>query len=62
MHQCAALASGCVQPAECRRLSVELDRLAATIRACRICVDNPVGKPLPHEPRPVLRPSSSARI
>ncbi|ESZ12498.1 uracil-DNA glycosylase [Mesorhizobium sp. L48C026A00] len=32
------------------------------MRACRICVENPVGQPLPHEPRPVLRPSSSARI
>ncbi len=44
----------------------ELDpRLAALtdrIRACRICVERPLGKPLPHEPRPVLSPSSAARI
>jgi uracil-DNA glycosylase len=39
-----------------------LDRLAAEIRACRICVAAPQGKPLPHEPRPVLVPSSIARI
>ena len=43
-------------------MEAELERLTATVRACRICVDNPVGRPLPHEPRPVLRPSSSARI
>jgi uracil-DNA glycosylase len=43
-------------------LSEELENFAARVRACRICVENPVGRPLPHEPRPVLRPSSSARI
>lgn len=43
-------------------MEAELERLTAKIRACRICVDNPVGRPLPHEPRPVLLPSSSARI
>ena len=39
-----------------------LESFAETVRACRICVESPIGKPLPHEPRPVLRPSSSARI
>jgi uracil-DNA glycosylase len=39
-----------------------LARLVADIRACRICRDAPRGAPLPHEPRPVLRPSASARI
>jgi uracil-DNA glycosylase len=39
-----------------------LDRLVADIRACRICRDEPVGKPLPHEPRPVLQVSAKARI
>ena len=39
-----------------------LERLAAEIRACRICKDTPVGKPLPHEPRPVFVLSSTARI
>ena len=39
-----------------------LDRLVAQIRACRICVDEPEGAPLAHEPRPVLRVSRTARI
>jgi uracil-DNA glycosylase len=39
-----------------------LDRLVREINACRICRDTPDGQPLPHEPRPVLRPSASARI
>lgn len=43
-------------------LSPDLESLWADIRACRICRDDPVGKPLPHEPRPVVRPSSVARI
>lgn len=34
----------------------------AEIRACRICVEQPRGKPLPHEPRPVVVPSVTARI
>jgi uracil-DNA glycosylase len=40
----------------------ELARLTAEVRACRICVEQPVGRPLPHEPRPVVVPSSTARI
>lgn len=43
-------------------MSEELENFAARVRACRICVENPVGRALQHEPRPVLRPSSSARI
>jgi uracil-DNA glycosylase len=39
-----------------------LEALAARVRGCRICVDTPHGKPLPHEPHPVLVPSSEARI
>lgn len=39
-----------------------LDDLLADIRACRICADAPKGKPLPHEPRPVVRVTSSARL
>ncbi|MGV8996505.1 MAG: uracil-DNA glycosylase family protein [Parvibaculaceae bacterium] len=39
-----------------------LDNLVADIRACRLCIENPIGKPLPHEPRPVLQVSSRARI
>ncbi|MET1415232.1 uracil-DNA glycosylase family protein [Roseibium sp. HPY-6] len=32
------------------------------IRACRKCVENPDGKPLQHEPRPVLQISPTARL
>lgn len=32
------------------------------IRACRLCVEAPAGKPLPHEPRPVLQMSAKARF
>ena len=39
-----------------------LDRLTADIRACRLCVDSPKGRELPHEPRPVFRVSPTARI
>jgi uracil-DNA glycosylase len=40
----------------------ELARLVGEIGACRICRDAPQGPPLPHEPRPVLRPSGTARL
>jgi uracil-DNA glycosylase len=39
-----------------------LDRLLSAIRACRICVDDPQGPKLPHEPRPVLQVSPKAPI
>jgi len=39
-----------------------LERLLASIRACRVCRENPRGAALPHTPRPVLRASSTARI
>lgn len=39
-----------------------LARLVREIRGCRICRDTPSGKLLPHEPRPVLRPSATARV
>lgn len=39
-----------------------LERLLADIRACRICRDAPRRTPLPHEPRPVLQASSTARL
>ena len=39
-----------------------LPALLRDIRACRICVKTPRGAPLPHEPRPVLRASTSAKI
>ena len=40
----------------------KLSRLLGEIRGCRICLDSPLAAPLPHEPRPVLRPSGTARI
>ena len=42
--------------------SASLDRLVREIRACRVCVEAPAGKPLGHEPRPVLRVSGTARL
>ena len=32
------------------------------IRACRICVEEPLSRPLAHEPRPVVRASGTARL
>lgn len=40
----------------------DLSALLTRIRACRLCVETPRGKPLPHAPNPVLRPSTTARI
>jgi uracil-DNA glycosylase len=45
-----------------REAGDELATLTARVRACRICVEAPLGRPLPHEPRPVLVPSPTARI
>ena len=42
--------------------SGDLDRLQAAISACRICCERPLGAPLPHAPRPVVRVSSTATI
>jgi uracil-DNA glycosylase len=39
-----------------------LRRLLRDIAACRICREAVAGRALPHEPRPVLRPSTTARI
>ncbi|MAW85221.1 MAG: uracil-DNA glycosylase [Phyllobacteriaceae bacterium] len=38
------------------------EAVAARIRACRICVECPKGTPLPHEPRPVVVASPTARL
>lgn len=40
----------------------DLDSVLAAIRACRYCVETPQGRALPHEPRPVLRASRTARL
>ena len=42
--------------------TLDLDALLARIAACRLCRDAPRGAPLPHEPRPVVRFSSTARL
>lgn len=42
--------------------TAELENLLAEIRACRRCVERPLGKLLPHAPRPVLRASATARL
>jgi uracil-DNA glycosylase len=42
--------------------SDRLEQLLGAIRACRLCREEPCGAPLPHEPRPVLRVSRTARI
>lgn len=39
-----------------------LTALIGAIGACRICVERPDGPVLPHEPRPVLRVSATARL
>ncbi|MGE3871384.1 MAG: uracil-DNA glycosylase family protein [Parvibaculaceae bacterium] len=39
-----------------------LERLSARIKACRICLEAPKGRPLPHEPRPVFQAGSKARL
>jgi uracil-DNA glycosylase len=44
------------------RKAPDLDRLLARIRACTICRDRPLRRPLPHEPRPVVRVSPRATI
>jgi uracil-DNA glycosylase len=40
----------------------ELAGLVAQLRGCRICRDAPTRSILPHEPRPVVRVASTARI
>lgn len=42
--------------------AARLARMAADIAACRICRDTPIKTPLPHEPRPVVSFSATARI
>jgi uracil-DNA glycosylase len=43
-------------------MSESLAEFALRVKACRICVERPIGPPLPHAPRPVLRVSEKARI
>ena len=41
---------------------MNITQLHDRIKACRICVEKPIGKPLPHEPRPVAVLSSNAKL
>ncbi|MEJ8572943.1 uracil-DNA glycosylase family protein [Microbaculum marinum] len=40
----------------------DVEALSRAIPACRVCVEDPIGRPLPHEPRPVAWLSSTARL
>lgn len=40
----------------------ELAALSREIEKCRVCAETPLESPLPHEPRPVVRLSSTARL
>jgi uracil-DNA glycosylase len=42
--------------------AVGLAALTDRIKGCRICAERPRNVPLPHEPRPVFRASSTARL
>lgn len=42
--------------------SAQLRELSTQVRNCRICVEQPKVKPLPHEPRPVFAVSTEAKI
>lgn len=44
------------------RAGGDLAGIIEAIRACRICRDRPLGSPLPHAPRPVLRVSPTATV
>ena len=39
-----------------------LPALLREINSCRACIEAPKGAPLPHEPRPVLRASKTAKL
>lgn len=45
-----------------RNETASLESLLDELRACRVCVERPAGKPLPHAPRPVFRISRTARL
>lgn len=44
------------------RPTFDLSTLVERIEACKICHQNPSGSVLPHEPRPVVRVSQTARV
>jgi uracil-DNA glycosylase len=40
----------------------DLQRLMKSIEQCNVCIERPLGMPLPHPPRPVVQLSSTARL
>lgn len=42
--------------------NAKIEAIATDIAQCRICVEKPLKSPLPHEPRPVVQLSSTARL
>lgn len=42
--------------------TVHLKDIKSQISACRLCIDEPLNQPLPHQPRPVVQVSTRARI
>ena len=40
----------------------KLEQLRKRIEQCEICRTNPIKNPLPHDPKPVIRISKTARI
>lgn len=41
---------------------MDLNELNTRIKSCRRCVEEPIGEPLPHDPRPVAVLSSKAKL
>lgn len=41
---------------------MDINALHERIKACRTCIDTPIGMPLPHQPRPVAVLSKKARL
>lgn len=57
------MASSCASERTVRAARAEaLDALVREIKACRICRETSTGNVLPHEPRPVLRVSATAKL
>jgi len=48
--------------ASARPAAEAVERLGTALRACRICVEHPLGPRLPHQPNPIFRISATARI
>lgn len=55
------MASSCASSGNTARQEA-LSSVVQRVGQCRLCLETPKGKPLPHEPRPVLRVSATARL